>query len=250
VCNPESIQSCLHYGRSYLRPIPHRVCLLLCVCVFITAGPITKLFAGGGRRRVEDMCYERRRSEACVDESAHPALANAGGREIVGKKDGEQKGSARGACIGPGGATMLQPWTLNFRAPPPPDIPVFSTTCRNGAKFFLRFILHFLRTFFRSGIRISGNRYRYSSAPSTFFQNLTRTKYAAGLNFGCGGRSGLPSWRRRRLVSEAGAFVEASRRRAAATAGVVKYIRTEISGFEFGDLNEKRPDSENVKTRF
>jgi hypothetical protein len=30
------------------------------VCVFITAGPITKLFAGGGRRRVEDMCYDRR----------------------------------------------------------------------------------------------------------------------------------------------------------------------------------------------
>ena len=43
------------------------------VCVFITAGPITKLFAGG-RRRVEDMCYERRRAEACVDESAHHAL--------------------------------------------------------------------------------------------------------------------------------------------------------------------------------
>ena len=36
---------------------------------------------------------------------------------------------------------------------------------------------------------------RHSSAP-TFFQNLTRTKYA-GLNFGCGGRSGLSSWRRR-----------------------------------------------------
>jgi hypothetical protein len=35
------------------------------VC-FTTAGPITKLFAGGGRR-VEDMCYERRRAEACVD---------------------------------------------------------------------------------------------------------------------------------------------------------------------------------------
>ena len=48
------------------------------VCVFITAGPITKLFAGGGRRRVEDMCYDRRRAEACVDESAHHALANAG----------------------------------------------------------------------------------------------------------------------------------------------------------------------------
>ena len=27
----------------------------------------------GGRRRVEDMCYERR-AEACVDESAHHAL--------------------------------------------------------------------------------------------------------------------------------------------------------------------------------
>jgi hypothetical protein len=27
----------------------------------------------GGRRRVEDMCYERRRAEACVDESAHHA---------------------------------------------------------------------------------------------------------------------------------------------------------------------------------
>ena len=36
-----------------------------CVC-FITAGPITKLCAWGGTR-VEDMCYERRRPEACVD---------------------------------------------------------------------------------------------------------------------------------------------------------------------------------------
>jgi len=38
------------------------------LCVIITAGPITQLFAGGGRRRVEDMCYERRRAEACVDD--------------------------------------------------------------------------------------------------------------------------------------------------------------------------------------
>ena len=43
------------------------------------------------------MCYDRRRAEACVDESARHALANAGGREIVGKKEGEQKGSARGS---------------------------------------------------------------------------------------------------------------------------------------------------------
>jgi len=39
--------------------------------------------ARGVRRRVEDMCYERRRAEACVDESAHDALVTAGGREIV-----------------------------------------------------------------------------------------------------------------------------------------------------------------------
>jgi hypothetical protein len=44
----------------------------MCRC-FITSGPITKLFAWGGRR-VEDMCYERQRAEACVDESAHHAL--------------------------------------------------------------------------------------------------------------------------------------------------------------------------------
>jgi len=42
------------------------------VC-FITAGPITKLFAWEGRR-VEDVCYERGRAEACVDESAHHPL--------------------------------------------------------------------------------------------------------------------------------------------------------------------------------
>ena len=49
--------------------------------------PLTKVIrstvlqscARGGRRRVEDMCYERRRAEACVDESAHHALVNAGG---------------------------------------------------------------------------------------------------------------------------------------------------------------------------
>ncbi len=28
------------------------------------------------------MCYERRRAEACVGESAHHALVNAGGREL------------------------------------------------------------------------------------------------------------------------------------------------------------------------
>ncbi len=31
---------------------------------------------------MEDMCYERRRAEACVDESAHHALVNAGDESI------------------------------------------------------------------------------------------------------------------------------------------------------------------------
>ena len=43
------------------------------------------------------MCYDRRRAEACVDESAHHALANAGGREIVGKKEGA-RGSVHWGC--------------------------------------------------------------------------------------------------------------------------------------------------------
>ena len=38
----------------------------VCVCVFITAGPMIKLCAGG-RGTVKDMCYEVRRAEACVD---------------------------------------------------------------------------------------------------------------------------------------------------------------------------------------
>jgi len=40
------------------------------VCVFITAGPFTKLCAWG-RRRVEDMCYEIRRAEAVCVYGAH-----------------------------------------------------------------------------------------------------------------------------------------------------------------------------------
>ena len=54
----------------------------LCVCVFLLQD-LLQSCARGGRRRVEDMCYERRRAEACVAESAHHALVNAGGREIV-----------------------------------------------------------------------------------------------------------------------------------------------------------------------
>ena len=52
------------------------------VCVLLLQDLLQSCSRGGGRR-VEDMCYESRRAEACVDESAHHALMNAGGREIV-----------------------------------------------------------------------------------------------------------------------------------------------------------------------
>jgi hypothetical protein len=44
-----------------------------CVCVLLLQD-LLQSCSRGGRRRVEDMCYERRRAEACVDESAHHAL--------------------------------------------------------------------------------------------------------------------------------------------------------------------------------
>ena len=47
--------------------------LLLCVCVLLLQD-LLQSCARGRRRRVEDMCYERRRAEACVDESAHHVL--------------------------------------------------------------------------------------------------------------------------------------------------------------------------------
>ena len=37
------------------------------VCVFVTAGPSTKLFVCVWGGILEDMRYERRRAEACVD---------------------------------------------------------------------------------------------------------------------------------------------------------------------------------------
>ena len=43
------------------------------VCVLLLQDLLQSCSRGGGRR-VEDMFYERRRAEACVDESAHHAL--------------------------------------------------------------------------------------------------------------------------------------------------------------------------------
>ena len=45
----------------------------VCVCVLLLQDLLQRC-ERGGRRRVEDMCYERRRAETCVDESAHHAL--------------------------------------------------------------------------------------------------------------------------------------------------------------------------------
>jgi hypothetical protein len=79
--------------------------LLVCVCVLLLQD-LLKSCSRGGRRRVEDMCYERRRAWACVDESAHHAV-NAGER-----RRGSRRGVREGACIG--GATMPQSWTLRL----------------------------------------------------------------------------------------------------------------------------------------
>ena len=56
-------------GCEWFTEEPH---LLLCVCVLLLQD-LLQSCARGRRRRVEDMCYERRRAEACVDESAHHA---------------------------------------------------------------------------------------------------------------------------------------------------------------------------------
>jgi hypothetical protein len=44
-----------------LRLILNAAALFVYVCVFITAGPSTKMFTWGGGGIWEDMCYERRR---------------------------------------------------------------------------------------------------------------------------------------------------------------------------------------------
>ncbi len=47
--------------------------MLVVMCVLLLQDLLQSCACGGGRR-VEDMCYERRRAEACVDASAHHAL--------------------------------------------------------------------------------------------------------------------------------------------------------------------------------
>ncbi len=55
------------------------------VCVYYCR-TYYKAVRGGGRRRVDDMCYDRRRAKACVDESARHALKEGGEKEMDGTK--------------------------------------------------------------------------------------------------------------------------------------------------------------------
>ena len=61
-----------HYGQE---------CPPVCVCLLLQDLVQSCLRGEGGI--LEDMCYERRRAEACVDQSTHHALVTAGEREIV-----------------------------------------------------------------------------------------------------------------------------------------------------------------------
>jgi hypothetical protein len=60
---------CVYYCRTYYKAVRvfSSVCVYYCRTYY-------KAVRGGGRRRVDDMCYDRRRAEACVDESARHAL--------------------------------------------------------------------------------------------------------------------------------------------------------------------------------
>jgi len=89
----------------------------------------------GGRGIVEDVCYKRRRAEACVDLSAHHALVNAGEREIVWKEgegeegEREREGGTReepGVCVEcligkqnkPTLFKVTEPSSVPYRTPP------------------------------------------------------------------------------------------------------------------------------------
>jgi hypothetical protein len=73
----------------YFRPVwtslvvCHALMHQISVCVCLLLQCRLQTCSRGGRGIVEDMCYERRRAEACVDLTAHHALVNAGETEIV-----------------------------------------------------------------------------------------------------------------------------------------------------------------------
>jgi hypothetical protein len=57
--------TCCAHGRSGARS-SHGVCVCVCVCLLLQ-DLVQSCLHGGGGGILEDMCYERRRAEACVD---------------------------------------------------------------------------------------------------------------------------------------------------------------------------------------
>jgi hypothetical protein len=102
-----------------LAPGADRVPERVPVCVLLLQD-LLQSCARGGRRRVEDMCYERRRAEACVDESAHHALVEArrgGTREEPGTL-------IQGAPVFPGSSRLgIEPKTPGWLVQDPTTSP-------------------------------------------------------------------------------------------------------------------------------
>ena len=84
------------------------------VCVLLLQDLLHSWSRGGGRR-VEDMCYERRRAKACVDESAHHALGTL-----------EEPGTlTQGAPVFPGSSRLgIEPKTPGWLVPDPTTRPI------------------------------------------------------------------------------------------------------------------------------
>ena len=68
--------------------------------LFITAGPMEKLCAGGGVKR-GDVCYGMLRAAACVDESDHHALMYVRHGQTV-REEGVKRAKTVTAGRGPG----------------------------------------------------------------------------------------------------------------------------------------------------
>ena len=89
-------------------------CSDVCVWVLLVQNLLQSCSRGGGRR-VEDMCYERRRAEACLDESAHHALGTR-----------EEPGTLRqGATVFPGSSRLgIEPKTPGWLVQDPTTRPI------------------------------------------------------------------------------------------------------------------------------
>jgi hypothetical protein len=86
-----------------------------CVCVFITAGPSTKLFAWGGGGDMGGHVLRETTSRGLCGLGCPSRTSERGGKGDCVKEGGGGEGRREvreGACIG--AATILQPWTLRL----------------------------------------------------------------------------------------------------------------------------------------